>query len=102
MVMFTSRRPSQQILLRSQETEEEQIFQLDQLSLSPEPEAGGCRDGLAGLSGLERRRYKKGNKHKGDYCLLDLGTGHQRRTSSFSSGMGASQKPWKTITYNKK
>merc|ERR1711953_1064312 len=68
MVMFTSRRPSQQILLRRHETEEEQIFQLDQMSFSPPEETGGGWrqevDGLAGLSGLERRRYKKGNKHK--------------------------------------
>ena len=58
------------------------------------------------LAGLERRRYKKGNKHRGgdyDYCLLDLGTGIQKRSSSFSGGMGGpSQRPWKTVTYNKK
>ena len=107
MVMFSSRRPSQQILLtRHEETEEEQqIFHLEQMSISAEEETGAGRDGLAGLTGLERRRYKKANKHRGDYCLLDLGTssaGIQRRSSSFSSGTGSRQRQWKTITYNKK
>ena len=64
------------------------------------------RGGEPLLAGLERRRYKKGNKHRGgdyDYCLLDLGTGIQKRSSSFSGGMGGpSQRPWKTVTYNKK
>ena len=103
MVMFSSRRPSQQILLTRHETEEEPIFHLEQMSISVEDRPGGGRDGLAELSGLERRRYKKGNKQRGDYdyCLLDLGTG-QKRSRSFSSGIGPSQRPWKTITYNKK
>ena len=112
MVMFTSRRPSQQLLLRRHaDTEEEEIFHLEQMNLSvssEDPEGGLgpglARDGLTGLTGLERRRYKKGNKHRGDYCLLDLGARH-RRSSSFSSGLGAGQsrvRQWKTITYNKK
>jgi len=108
VVMFSSRRPSQQILVTRhlQDTEEEPIFHLEQMSFSPEEENRPGRDGLAGLTGLERRRYKKGNKHRGgdyDYCLLDLGTGIQKRSSSFSGGMGGpSQRPWKTVTYNKK
>ena len=103
MVMFSSRRPSQQILLTRHETEEEPIFQMEQMSLSAEDQTGAGRDGLAELSGLERRRYKKGHKQRGDYdyCLLDLGQG-KRRSSSFSSGMEPSRRPWKTITYNKK
>ena len=113
MVMFSSRRPSQQLLLtrhREEAEEEQQIFQLEQMNISSSSssaEAGAGRDGLAGLSGLERRRYRKANKHRGDYCLLDLGEGaaSKRRSSSFSSGMGVSsgrQRQWKTITYNKK
>ena len=95
MIMSSPRRPSQQILLNS---EEEQIFDLEQMSV-PEEES------LAPLSGREWRRYRKANKHRGDYCLLDLGNGesHQKkRSSSFSSGMGDQVRSWKSITFNKK
>ena len=53
VVMFSSRRPSQQILVTRhlQDTEEEPIFHLEQMSFSPEEENRPGRDGLAGLTG---------------------------------------------------
>ena len=96
MVMFSSRRPSQQLLLtrhREEAEEEQQIFHLEQMNISSSSssaEVGAGRDGLAGLSGLERRRYRKGNKHRGDYCLLDLGgqQGGPARGGAAASAVG--------------
>ena len=60
------------------------------------------------LSADDKRKYKKGNKHKGDYCFVDLGLEpapapapgpDKRRSSSFSCSQ---HKPWKTLTFNKK
>ena len=54
------------------------------------------------LSADDKRKYKKGNKHKGDYCFVDLGlepAPDKRRSSSFSCSQ---HKPWKTLTFNKK
>jgi len=59
-------------------------------------------DSISPLSLSDQRKYKKGNKHKGDYCFVDLGlesgsSGEQKkRSSSFSH----SNRSWKT--FNKK
>ena len=61
-------------------------------------------DSISPLSVSDQRKYKKGNKHKGDYCFVDLGlesgsSGEQKkRSSSFSH----SNRSWKTLTFNKK
>ena len=87
MVMATSRRPSQQILLATArpDSEEEQIFDLEQMSLQGEEQSNVRL----------RRRYRKANKHRGDYCLVDL----KKRSSSFSGGTTNNVKSWKSLTF---
>lgn len=91
--MTMSRRPSHQIVMgrTRPDSEEEQIFHLEQTFHQDQEEE---RSGRAGVS----RRYRKANKHRGDYCLLDM----KKRSSSFSSGTTSNSRAWKSITFNKK
>ena len=88
-----SRRPSHQIVLgrTNPHSEEEQIFDLEQMNQQESEEETGARLRVG-------RRYRKANKHRGDYCLLDL----KKRSSSFSSGTSRNDRAWKSITFNKK
>ena len=61
-------------------------------------------DSISPLSQEDQKKYRKGNKHKGDYCFVDLGFGEgasgateKKRSSSFSNN-----RSWKTLTFNKK
>ena len=75
-------------------------------SCNKEEFTGNC-DSISPLSQEDQRKYKKGNKHKGDYCFVDLGLGEdkvgsqaqadKKRSSSFSN-----HRSWKTLTFNKK
>ena len=94
MTMVTmSRRPSHQIVMgrTRPDSEEEPIFHLEQTFHQDQEEE---RSGRVGVS----RRYRKANKHRGDYCLLDM----KKRSSSFSSGTTSNSRAWKSITFNKK